>query len=223
MGDAFIADALGVSAHTAAALAEAGVRRRYPPRAYLFMEQDEPTQVYLVEIGLLRIDRLTHSGRPVLHELATPGDLVGELGAVDDSPRSATASTLTDTRLLAIPARDFREVMRTSSDLAMATLTRGRRRLRARSSQLVDATARSASARVAARLLRLVEREGAPGPSVELRLPITQEELGQWAGLSREGTVKGLAELREAGVLETGRRRVHLKDLPALERIATTG
>lgn len=55
---------------------------------------------------------------------------------------------------------------------------------------------------------------------IDLNLPITQEELGQWAGLSREGVGKGLSELRSTGVIETGRRRVRILDLATLSDVA---
>ena len=97
-------------------------------------------------------------------------------------------------------------------------------RLRGLTEQFVDATSLSASARVATRLLALVRAaEATPNADgvIELRLPISQEELAQWAGLSREGAVRGLSDLRSAGVLETGRMRVFIHDVPALEKEAT--
>lgn len=84
--------------------------------------------------------------------------------------------------------------------------------------------------RIATRLLRLVEIEQAlarckvqPDGSADLRLPISQEELGQWSGLSREGAVKGLGTLRSIGLIETGRKRVHITSLARLERHAVSG
>lgn len=222
MGDAAIAEALGVSAETARRFESAGVRRRFPPRCYLFLEGDAPSAVYLVEVGMLRVDRTTPSGRKVLFSLATPGDLVGDYGAIDNSPRSATASTLTEARLLVVPADAFRELISSDPEMARAALRRAIQRMRSISDQLVEATARSASARVAARLVRLVDMDAHPTESpFDLKLPITQEELGQWAGLSREGVVKGLAKLRENGLIETGRRRITVLDVDGLRASAS--
>lgn len=222
MGEASIAEALGVSVETARRFETAGVRRRFPPRSYLFLEGDAPSAVYLVELGLVRVDRTTPSGRKVLYDLAAPGDLVGDYGVIDDAPRSATASTLNDARLLVVPADAFRQLIGTEPELAMAALRRAIQRMRRISDQLVQATARSASARIAARLVRLVDMDPHPTEArFELKLPITQEELGQWAGLSREGAVKGLAELRRDGLIETGRRRITLLDIDGLRASAS--
>lgn len=205
-------------------LVGAGTRRRYPARTFLFHEADPPATVFLVERGMVRVERTLRSGRTILLTLAVPGDLVGELAVVDPAPHSATARTIVDSRVLAIPADRFEPLMREHSELSFTVLARVTARLRGLTEQFVEATSLSASARVATRLLALVQAtEAGPDPDgmIELRLPISQEELAQWAGLSREGAVRGLSELRSAGVLETGRMRVFIHDLAALEREAT--
>ncbi len=97
-------------------------------------------------------------------------------------------------------------------------------RLRALTDQLIEAAAHGASSRVAARLVELIRVTDPDfdytSDSIDLRLPITQEELAQWAGLSREGAVKGIGELRAAGVLETGRRRMTILEPAALRAAA---
>ena len=217
-----LAAALGISVDAATPLAAHATRRRFPAKSFLCLEGDSSTHVYLIEVGLLRVDRVTAGGRSVLLELATPGDLVGELGVVDDSPRSATVSTVTESRLVTIGAEQFRAAMADSIELTTAVLHRVVERMRALSDQLVEVSAHSAAGRVAARLLILIEHAGAAAAPFDLRLPINQEELGQWAGLSREGVVKALAELRSLGAIETGRRRVTVLDTDTLRRIAAT-
>ena len=86
-----------------------------------------------------------------------------------------------------------------------------------------DVCGEAAAAGNQPRILELVQATEAHADDhgvIDLRLPISQEELAQWAGLSREGAVRGLSELRSAGVLETARKRVIIHDLPALEREA---
>ena len=212
------------SPETMALLVDAGTRRRYPARTFLFHEADPPATVFLVERGMVRVERTLRSGRTILLTLAVPGELLGELAVVDPASHSATAQTIVDSRVLAIPAERFEELMRDHSELAFTVLARVTDRLRGLTEQFVEATSLTASARVATRLLALVRAaEAGPGPDgvVEMRLPISQEELAQWAGLSREGAVRGLSDLRSAGVLETGRMRVFIHDLAALEKEAT--
>ena len=204
-------------------LISVATRRSYPARSFLFHEGDDSSSVVLVETGLLRIDRVTQSGRQVLFELAFPGESVGELGVIDASPRSATCATVKDSTVLSITATDFRRLLTDRPEFSTIILGRTVRRLRALSDQLVEATGISAAPRVAARLVMMVELAGAGDANViELNLPITQEELGQWAGLSREGVGKGLSELRSRRILETGRRKVKILDLGALRNVAAS-
>lgn len=204
-------------------LREAGNTRTYPARSFIFHEFDESGRVMVIDSGLARIDRTSLSGRVVLLDLVSAGRVIGELGAIDDSPRSATASTITDTTVYHVTANEFREMLNADSELQGAMLTVVAQRLRALSTQFVETSIMDAPARIAARLVRLVEIEQALGRceidsdgSVDLKLPISQEELGQWSGLSREGAVKGLGTLRSIGLIETGRKRVHITDFDRL-------
>ncbi len=198
-------------------------RRRFGRGQHVFRAGDRPGAAYIVEHGVLRIDRTLASGRSVLFALSTPGDLLGELSLIDDAPRSANVTTLTDASLLVIGAGDLRAGLVEDPGLAWGMLTRIAGQLRNVNGRFVEAAAHGATPRVAARLVDLlesVECERANGRPIELRLPITQEELAQWAGLSREGAVKAIGELRSAGIIETGRKRMAICDEQALRRVA---
>lgn len=207
--------------------ASAGPSRTYAARSYIFYERDPGNGVFIVESGLLRIDRSTPSGKVALLDLAIQGAIVGELPAIDGEARSATLSTVTEARVRHVPLNTFRELMRTEPAIQSALLVRLARRLRALSSQFVENSTMDAPGRIAARLIRLVEIQQTladshkePTSPIDLKLPISQEELGQWAGLGREGTVKGLAILRSLDVVETGRMRVRILDHARLAAIA---
>lgn len=212
----------------AAHFREVGSTRTYEARSYLIHEGDDSNHVLFVESGLLRIDHTTSGGRTVLFDLAMPGDLVGELSAIDGLPRSAGVAAVTESQVLAVGATTFGELLAEEPGFQAAVLARVVRRMRILSDQLVETTTQCASSRIAARLVSLAAMHGTVivdyldgSGRFDIRLPITQEELGQWAGLSREGVVKGISELRDAGLIETGRRRVRVMDAPALERAAS--
>lgn len=200
-----------------------GMPRTYPARSYIFHEQDDSGSVMVIDSGLARIDRTTASGRIVLLDLAAAERVVGELGAIDDQPRSATISTITDTRVHHMSGPAFRELLAKDNEFQGAVLSTVAERLRMLSTQFVETSIMDAPARIAARLVRLVDIEQRLGRcaveadgSVDLKLPISQEELGQWSGLSREGAVKGLSTLRSINLIETGRKRVRITDLARL-------
>ena len=192
----------------------------------LFFEGDPSTSVYYVQSGLIRIETTTSDGRVVLLDLSGPGDTIGELGVVRSQRRSASAWTSHDSVLWEIAAHDFQELLGADARLAMAVLFRTADRLGEITFQLVEASAYTAASRTAARLVRLIEMAGVnanhPQP-IDLAMPITQQQLAEWAGLTREGVVAGLAKLRSLGIITTGRMRVTVLDLDALRRVAFGG
>lgn len=212
---------MNLSAGTQAAMADVGRRHKLTADEYLFHEGDRPSAVHVIESGLLRVERNLVTGRRVLLTLIGPGGYMGELAAFDNSTRSATAAAVRDTELLSIAIDDFLDLISRCPDLALDLLRRAAMRMRTLTEQLLEAAAGSASARVAARLVELSEmlEPGCEAP-IDIRLPITQEELAQWAGLSREGAVGGLRELREAGVIDTARMRVTIQAPADLRRWA---
>lgn len=207
----------------AAGLADLGDVRTYRPRSFIFHHGDPGGSVLLVETGVVRIDRTTASGKVVLINLMAAGEIFGELSAIDNTARSASAATVTEARVRRVQASEFRDLLHRRSDLQAALLESVTSRLRSLTTQFVENSSLDAPALMAAGLLRLVEIEQELGRcaveadgAVELRLIITQEELGQWSGLSREGAVKGLASLRSIGLIDTGRKRVTIHDLSRL-------
>lgn len=202
--------------------------RNFRARSSIFREGDEGNGVFVIESGMLRVDRTTSSGRTALLDLGVRGGLVGELAVIDPSPRSASLTAVTAATLRYVPATEFRALLRDDPAFNAAVMARLARRLRSLSNQFLENSTMDASTRVAARLVRLLDLEQVDARrdldrsgEIELVLPISQEELGQWAGLSREGASKGLATLRDAGILETGRKRVSVMDLPELLRRGT--
>jgi len=208
----------------AAGLSALGDVRSYPARSFIFHLGDPGGSVFLVESGVVRIDRTTTAGKIVLINLMAANEVFGELSAIDGAPRSASASTVTDARIRRVQAEEFRDLLNERSDLQAALLESVTARLRSLTTQFVENSSLDAPALMASGLLRLVEIErelgrstAAPDGSIELPLLISQEELGQWSGLSREGAVKGLATLRSVGLIATSRKRVTIYNLAGLE------
>lgn len=201
-----------------------GRRRRYHARSFIFHEGDPSDTVIVVESGLLRVDRTSPDGRVVLLDLLPAGSVTGELGVLDGEARSATLSSVSEAAVVAIPARAWMDFLRAEPTVHSAVLGQVVWRLRELTDQFLETSTMDAPKRIASRLVHLVQIERSRGhlePAedgvIDLRLPISQEELGQWSGLSREGAVRGLSILRNIGLIETGRMRVQIPDLARLE------
>ncbi len=200
-------DQLGHEA--AEALAAAGMTRRFARASYLFFENDEPSSVYLIEEGAVRIERQAANGESTLLDLMMPGELFGEFSVFEGRPRSSTAVTVNSARLVVIPAERFLELFDKIPEIARGTARWMALRLRGFGDRFLEATHAPATTRVSARLAQLMEFSSeSTGQPVIVVMPISQADLAEWAGLSREATVKALRELRRVGLIETSRGRV---------------
>jgi CRP-like cAMP-binding protein len=198
-------------------LSARGARRRHPGGATLFHERDESDRVVIVVAGRVKVSTVTEDGKEVVLAFRGPGDLLGELSAIDGEPRSATVSALEPTEVLVLPASAFRSFLQAHPPVALLLLEMLARRLRDADRKRVEFAAHDTIGRVAGRLVELAEGHGrAVDGGVEITLPLTQDELAGWTGASREAVGKALHVMRSLRWVETGRRRITIRDLEAL-------
>jgi CRP-like cAMP-binding protein len=154
-------------------------------------------------------------------ELRGAGDVVGELGVIDGAPRSATAVALDDVDALTVHADTFNGLLRSRAGIAHQLLRTVVARLRQASARQLELGTIDVVGRVCNRLVELAATRGEwVANGVLVRSAISQHELADWAGVSRDGVVRALHDLRSRGWLETGRRRLVITDLAAVRRRA---
>jgi CRP/FNR family transcriptional regulator, cyclic AMP receptor protein len=155
----------------------------------------------------------------VLLALRGPGDVVGELSALDRRPRSATVTAAGSVEALMLDAAVFRRFLEAHPPVLLRLLTVLSRRLRDADRDRIEFASRDTFGRLAVRLVQLAEEFGEAGPQgVTVRLPITQQELASWVGSSREAAAKALRRLRGRDLVRTGRMTITIPDLDALRR-----
>jgi CRP/FNR family cyclic AMP-dependent transcriptional regulator len=214
---------LGALEESAAdALKAQGVHRRYPRGTALFHERQEADRVLVVLTGTVKLSAVSEDGREFVLALRGPGDLLGELGALDGMPRSASAIAVDDVEALAMSVADFRAFLEQHPRAALVILEMLATRLRDADRKRVEFAAQDSMSRVAARIVELSERFGEERDgAIRIDLPISQEELAGWTGCSRDSVVKALQAMRGLGWIDTERRRITVHDLDALRRRAT--
>jgi CRP/FNR family transcriptional regulator len=202
-------------------LARSARSQALAPRERLFMTGDKSNAIVIVMSGWIKLVRTGANGRDIVLELAGAGSVFGELAAITGMPRGANAVALAPTRVLSINGAALVQALRRSPD-ALLELTRiVCERLRRANAQLEDILSVSAEVRLARALIRLAALKGSPskdGLLVDLNL--SQKELGEVTGLSREGTNKQLALWRDAGLIKHEGRLIALVDHRAMQRIA---
>jgi len=195
--------------------------RRYPAGAALFHERDAGDAVLLLLAGRVKLSSLTGAGREAVLAIREPGDLIGEMAAIDDGPRSATALALEPVEVLSVAAPAFVAFLERTPGVAVTMLRTLSRRLRDADRKRVEFLAQDTVGRVCSRLVELADRFGVPeDDGVHVDVAITQDELAGWTGSSREAAIRALHALRELGWIETRRRGVTLLDVEMLRRRA---
>jgi CRP/FNR family cyclic AMP-dependent transcriptional regulator len=203
------------------ALRAAGVERAYGANVTLIHQADEGGPVVVLLSGRVKIVVVTNAGREAIVAIRGAGDLVGELAAIDDEPRSTMVTTLEPVDALVIPRSEFAAVLDRHPRIALSILHTVARRLRYADIQQAQYATHDVVGRLAHRLVELCERFGTHhDDGIEVTLPFSQEDLASWVGASREAVSKAFQTLRSLQIVDTGRRRVIVHDLTALRRHA---
>lgn len=208
------------------ALRGRGWRRRFARGSVLFEEGASSEQVMIVLSGRVKISHFTADGREIILAVRGPGELLGELSAIDQEPRSATALAAEPVEALVMTVEDFQQFVATTPRAAMVLLLGLTRRLREADRKRIEFAAFDTVGRVALRLLDLADQFGEPVPGagagggVRITLPLSQQELAGLIGASREAVSKALQQLRKRGWIETQRRGISILDPDALRRRA---
>lgn len=196
-------------------------RRTYAPGDFLCHQGDRSRHVLVLRSGSVRVLNTAPDGREVVVAVRTPGDILGELAALDAGPRSATLQALDRVEVLALSGVRFASLCQTQARLAWALLGVVAGRLRDAGRHWAEFGGGSSVRRVAALLLELAVLHGkTTSAGIEIVPPATQEELASTAAMSRESYVRVLRDLRERGVISTGRRQVTIHRIAELRRLA---
>jgi len=204
----------------AGALRAEGRRVRFRRGQALFTEGDLADRVFVIERGWVMITSIAPGGREIVLGLRGPGDVIGDLSALDGAPRSGTALAAGEVEATVAPGSVLIRALNDAA-AAMELLRVLATRLRDADRKRLEFASLDTLGRVAWRLHELSERFGEhTADGIQVELPLSQEQLASWCGASREATVKALAALRTLGCVSTGRRSVLIRDPDALRRHA---
>jgi CRP/FNR family transcriptional regulator, cyclic AMP receptor protein len=189
-------------------IARVAVPRSYPKGVRVLHEGDQGDACYIVRTGDLRVTREHPDGRAIALATLGPGDIFGELAMLDGAARSASVEALTDCELLALPAADVRSLLRSSAEITTKLVIALTRRLRESNERISRQSFQTVPSRVAGVLSQLIAEEAPADGREGITIRMTQADLAQLAGTSRESVSRFLATLERAGVVLCGRGRV---------------
>jgi len=192
-----------------------------PRGTTLFQEGEPGDSLYIVLEGKVKLGRRSSDGRENLVAVMGPADQFGELSLFDPGPRTATAVVVTDARLARLPKQALQTWVQERPQIAIQLLHVIARRLRRTNIMLADLIFVDVPGRVAKQLLLLAQKFGSVD-SGQLRVThdLTQEELAQLVGASRETVNKALADFASRGWLRLEGKSVVILDRERLARRA---
>jgi CRP-like cAMP-binding protein len=188
----------------------------------LFHEGEPGDRLYVIVDGKIKLGASSGDGRETLLAVLGPGEMFGELSLFDPGPRTSTATALTPAHLMALGHDDLMPWLRGRPEVARSLLRALAKRLRRTNEAMADLVFSDVPGRVAKALLELAAKFGTrqPDQSVLVTHDLTQEELAQLVGASRETVNKALADFQNRGWLRLEQRSVVLVDLERLDRRA---
>jgi CRP/FNR family transcriptional regulator, cyclic AMP receptor protein len=204
-----------------ASLANRLRRRRFRKGEVIFHQGDPGDSLHVVVSGAVKIVLPSAEGEEAIIATLRTGDFFGELALLDDSPRSATATSLEPTELLVLPRGVFMDLLDTLPGLRDALLAGLARELRRLTGHVEELHFLDLAGRLAMRLTRLAyESEPDAEGSVRLEWPYTQSDLAAMIGGTRQSVNRLLSELVDEGLISIQPDALVINDVARLARRA---
>jgi len=211
----------GVEQGAADALARALEPVEFPRGHEIFAEGEQGDRLYIILAGKVKIGRRSPDGRENLLAVMGPSDMFGELSIFDPGPRTSSVTTVTEVKAVSLDRPALRKWINERPEIAEQLLRVLARRLRRTNNMLADLIFTDVPGRVAKELLRLASRFGSQeGGLLRVTHDLTQEEIAQLVGASRETVNKALADFAHRGWLRLEGKSVLILEPERLARRA---
>jgi CRP/FNR family cyclic AMP-dependent transcriptional regulator len=186
------------------AIADHTTTHTYPRNTILMHEGEPPDAMYVVMEGRVKIYVSDTDGKELVLDSLSPGEFFGELALIDGSPRSATVVTTTETTISKILKTEFDHCLEASPKIAINLLKSLSKRIRILNDNVKDLALLDVYGRVASTILRLAhERRG-----IMITDPITQQELANMVGASREMVSRVIKTLKSEGYISISSKQI---------------
>ena len=175
---------------------------------WIYVHGDPADSIYLLQKGRMKITALSEDGQEVVHEILGPGEIFGDTSTLLGIPRTTSAQTLENSLLCEIRQKDFESLLRAYPELSLQLLKCVGLRLKKAEAQLLNVICHDVSTRVKEALLDLIACESGIQPDQPVKIKITQQDLANLIGASRQKTWQALKELEGSSVLRLEYRSI---------------
>lgn len=205
-----------------ARVAEIAIPRVFRKKMTIFMEGSEKEAVFFIQDGLVKAYKTDEEGHEQIVSLLQTGDMFPHTGFFNQTPYPATTETLVDTHVLAIPVHAFEQLILEMPSIAIKVIDVLGAKIRELQQKLQQYSGQNVHGRILFLLLQLAEKHGErKDASVRIELPMTNQDLANAIGTSRETVNRLLNQLKKDGIIETHRSEIIILDMDALKRWGT--
>jgi CRP/FNR family transcriptional regulator, cyclic AMP receptor protein len=214
----------GVDARALAEIRALARKRTYRPQEVVVRQGDTGDGLFVIATGFLKVSVSGPTGSSTTLSIMGPHEMFGELSLLDGGPRSATVTAVTRADLLAIDRDPFLKLFKSRPSVAIALVELVARRLRRLSERSDDVSGLPVSSRLAKQLLQLGESHAfRVSPSrVRLAIRLSQRELGELIGTSRESVNKHLSRWKQRRIVDEENGFLVITDLERLRALAAS-
>jgi CRP/FNR family transcriptional regulator, cyclic AMP receptor protein len=213
----------GLSQEELAHLSGLAQTKIYKPRETIVEKGDSATEFFVLLRGRAKVGAPGADGSHAAINVMGPGEVFGEIAILDGQPRSATVTTLEECEMAVVNKAGFNNLLTASPSIAVKLLNVLAGRVRELTTRIEDRSFLDVPARLAKQLLWLAKNHGVEsGPAVRIDLRLSQQELGDLVGATRESVNKQLREWTRTGILKQERDCIEIFDLDALGAIAVS-
>jgi len=192
----------------------------------LFRKGSEGTALYIIQEGAIKIVLPSRLGDERIVAIFAAGDffgeMAGEMALLDGMPRSADAVAMKPSKLLLLNRSDFLRFLKKNESAMEKVLSSLSMRLRKADDLLEETSFLNIPARLAKKLLEIGEAFGnKDGEAIEIHIKLSQKELANMVGATRESINKEMRVLREKGLVSVTPKAIHIHDIKRLKRRAS--
>lgn len=203
------------------ALSAIGQMREFYPGAVMYAEGEPSTHVFVILVGWVKVNTVTRGGDEMLLALRGDGEIVGEVAGGTTGLREATIRAIGTVRTLIVAYDRFTAFLDANPGAAHAFRRVVTQRFQDADTSLRRHAVTTGAQRLAGLLLELAMRYGSDaGDTIDVAIPLSQEELASLAGTSRATVIRAFGAWRKRGIIRTERRRITITDPQALRQIA---
>lgn len=187
---------------------------------FVYLPGDESSFVYLLASGRVKIAKISENGKELTLSFHNPGELFGELALLNDEPRRTMAVLTEASRIWVLPKVEFLEIVSTSPKFSLALSTIIGQRRHDLENRMESLVFKDVPARLAGQILRLADQYGKRYENeIVINIKLSQLELANLIGATRETTSTAINDMKRAGILDTSHRTIIIRDIEALQDI----